>query len=203
MHSPKSDSIDLDRLGLTAGKTYKWDYFQCKRQPCGSQLRIKTSIYFQQPQSLYGIGKAGSASEPFTLEIWKRAGGNGSCASTGTQADSVKAANLTYQLIDAAGKSVKELANGQTYYGGIRISEPEIILDTAKITPDSSLVPGATYSVVAFEAARPALTVSVSFRVRPLSTGLRPIRNPSGGIRAKARYRNILGRRVSAAKPRL
>ena len=195
VHGPASDSVDLDKLGLSANKTYKWDFFYCDRQPCGSSLRIKTSIYFKQLLALYGVQKTGPAPGPFSMEIWKRVG-NGSCASAGTQADSIKAANLTYQLLDAAGKLVKELVNGNTYYGGITIAEPVITLDTAKLTPDSNLAPGAAYHVVAFEAANPTLKVDVSFRVQATASDLMRARIPAGESRMKVRYRNVLGRRV-------
>ncbi len=197
VHTPGYDSIDLDKLGLTAGKTYKWDFFQCNRQPCGSALRIKTSLYFKQLRSLYGIEKSGPAPGSITMELWKLIGGNGSCTSTGMKTDTLKAVNLTYQLLDAEGKLVKELVNGNTYYGGITLAEPAIVVDTAKLTPDGNLTPGATYRVVAFESANPTLKVGVSFQIRSASSGLRRVQNPAGGSRPKARYRNVLGRRVT------
>ncbi len=197
VHGPASDSVDLDKLGLTANKTYNWDFFYCDRQPCGSSLRIKTSIYFKQLLSLYEIQKTGPTPGSFAMEIWKRVG-NGPCASSGTKTDSVKAANLTYQLLDAAGGLVKELANGKTYYGGIAIAEPVISVDTAKLVADSGLTPGAAYRVVAFEPANPGLKVGLSFRIRSATTGLKRIQNPTLGSRLKTPYRNVLGRRVPA-----
>lgn len=165
VHTPKSDSIDLDKLSLTSGKTYKWDFFYCDRQPCGSSLRIKTSIFFLQQRSLFGIETPGSTPGSVKLEIWKRTGGNGSCASAGEKVDSTRATNLTYQVVDASGKVVKDLANPGTFYnGGISISEPIITVDTAKIIP-GELIGGATYHVVAFEPANQKVKVDVPFKV--------------------------------------
>jgi fibro-slime domain-containing protein len=165
VHTPKSDSIDLDKLSLTAGKTYKWDFFYCDRQPCGSSLRIKTSIFFLQQRSLFGIESPGSTPGSVKLEIWKRTGGNGSCATAGEKVDSTKASNLTYQVIDAAGKVIKDLTNPGTFYnGGISISEPVITVDTAKMVP-GELIGGAIYHVVAFEPANQKVKVDVPFKV--------------------------------------
>ncbi|MBW8886392.1 MAG: fibro-slime domain-containing protein [Fibrobacteres bacterium] len=202
VHLPADGSADLDTLGLIAGKTYKWDFFYCERQPCGSDLLIKTAINFRQQRSLYGIAKTDPTTGPFTLEVWKRVGGNGSCASTGTKTDSLKASNLTYQLLDLTGKLVKELANGKTYFGGITIAEPVISVDTAKLITDSILVPGSAYRVVAFEAANPTLQVSVSFRTRNAGSALRKGKNPAAESRSGVRYRNILGRRVPVGPSR-
>ncbi|MEO7426198.1 MAG: fibro-slime domain-containing protein [Fibrobacteria bacterium] len=169
VHTPKSDSVDLDKLNLTAGTTYKWDFFYCDRQPCGSSLRVKTSIYFKQQRALYGIEQPGPTPGSISLEIWKRTGGTGSCASIGTTSDSTKAANLSYQLLDAAGAVVKDLASGTPYYnGGISINTPLVTVDTSKIT-GGELTPGATYRVVAFEPANQLLKVEIPFKV--------PVRN--------------------------
>jgi fibro-slime domain-containing protein len=194
VHLPAYGMVDLDTLGLTGGKTYKWDFFFCDRQPCGSDLLINTSIYFRQQRSLYGIEKSGPTPGSIVLEVWKRVGGNGTCSSPGTKMDSLKASNLTYQLLDGAGMLVKELVNGKTYFGGITIDEPVIAVDTAKMIADSSLAPGSAYRVVAFEAANPTLKVEVAFRSRYGASALRRANNPVAGPRSGVRYRNILGR---------
>jgi fibro-slime domain-containing protein len=200
VHVPESDSVDLDKLGLTANKEYKWDFFYCDRQPCGSSLRIKTSIYFKQSLSLFGIQKTGPTPVSVSLEVWKRIGGNGSCASAAAMPDSVKAANLTYQLLDASGELVKELASGNTYYGGITIAEPVITVDTSKLGADNGLTPGAAYRVVALEPSNPTLKVGVSFRNRSSTTGMKGAPDPAGKSRRGIRYRNVLGRRVQGAR---
>jgi fibro-slime domain-containing protein len=194
VHTPKSASVDLDMLGLTAGKTYKWDFFYCDRQPCGSALRMKTTIYFRQLRPLFGIQAAGPTPGSVSLEIWKRTGGNGSCVSAGPKGDSTKATNLAYQVVDAAGKVIKDLANPGTFYnGGITIAEPVITVDTAKIVP-GELIGGATYRLVAFEPGNPNARVEAPFRVRSSTSIPHRLRNPAAV--PGPRYRNALGRRV-------
>ncbi|MBW8889989.1 MAG: fibro-slime domain-containing protein [Fibrobacteres bacterium] len=168
VHVPKSATVNMATQGLTAGNSYNWDLFYCDRQPCGSSLRIKTSIYFKQQLALYGIDIPGADPGSINLEIWKRTGGTGSCASVGNTNDSSKATNLTYQLLDASGKLVETLENGKTVYGGITIATPVITIDTSKLTT-TVLIPGATYRVVAFEPSNSTLKVEVPFKV--------PVRN--------------------------
>jgi fibro-slime domain-containing protein len=165
VHTPKSDSVDLDKLSLTAGKTYKWDFFYCDRQPCGSSLRIKTSIFFLQQRSLYGEQEPGTTPGSIILKIFKRQGGGGSCGSVASDTVSKPATGLTYQLIDAAGKVVKELTNPGSFYGGISIAEPQVTIDTSKIVVGTDLIPGGTYRVVAFEPANQKVRVEVPFKV--------------------------------------
>jgi len=170
VHTPKSDSVDLDKLGLTANKTYKWDFFYCDRQPCGSSLRIKTSIYFQQQRSLYGEQDVGPTPGSIILKIFKRQGGTGACGSIGADTVSHPATNLTYQLLDASGNVVKPLTNPGSFYGGITLAEPGMItIDTTTLVPGADLVAGSTYRVVAFDPANQKVRVEVPFKV--------PIRN--------------------------
>ncbi|MEO7955349.1 MAG: fibro-slime domain-containing protein [Fibrobacteria bacterium] len=194
IHTPKSDSIDLDKLGLTPGKEYKWDFFYCDRQPCGSALHMKTSIYFKQQRSLFGKELPGPTPGSVRLEIWKREDAQGSCASSGGAVGAeTKAANLTYQLVDATGKVVETLAEG-TFHGGITIATPMITIDTSRVTT-SILAPGATYRVIAFDALNAQIKVEIPFRVPGATSGLIrrkafTAKNPS------VRARNVLGRRV-------
>jgi len=43
-HGPKDQVIDLDRLGLSDGDTYRMDFFYAERHCCGSNLRITTNL---------------------------------------------------------------------------------------------------------------------------------------------------------------
>lgn len=167
VHIPKSQTVKLDNLTLEVGKTYKWDLFYCDRQPCGSSLRIKTSIFFKQQRALYGIETPGSGPGSVSLEIWKRTGGTGSCATIGTSSDSTKATSLTYQVLNASGVLVKDLGTGGVFYGGaVNIATPKVTVDTSlKAATWETLTPGATYRVVAFEPANPALKVEIPFKV--------------------------------------
>ena len=46
VHGPIADSINLDTLGLTAGKTYPLDLFFAERHTTGSNFRMTTDIVF-------------------------------------------------------------------------------------------------------------------------------------------------------------
>ncbi|MDB5105104.1 MAG: fibro-slime family protein [Fibrobacteres bacterium] len=159
VHTPKSDSIELDKLSLTPGKEYKWDFFYCDRQPCGSSLRVKTSIFFRQQRSLFKEEIPG-ATGLVRFKIRKREGGKGSCSSLDTATKVVDPANLTYQLLDAAGKLVETLKDG-TFHTGIAIATPDVTVDTAKIT---GLAPG-PYRIVIFEPANEKVRVEIPFQV--------------------------------------
>lgn len=166
IHIPKSDTIDLDKLSLTPGKEYKWDFFYCERQPCGSSLRIKTSIYFKQQKALDTVRIAGAGNSQ-SFKIIKREGGKGSCAG-GDTLKVVEATNLTYQLWDATGKVVAPLGNG-SYYGGSLVIATNPPNPEAKVTVDTTIVvttlaPG-NYRVVAFDPANQKVRAEIPFKV--------------------------------------
>ncbi len=159
VHTPKSDSVDLDKLSLTPGKEYKWDFFYCDRQPCGSSLRVKTSIFFRQQRSLFKEEIPGATGQ-VGFKIRKREGGKGSCSSLDTATQVVDATNLTYQLLDATGKLLETLKDG-TFHTGIVIATPDVRVDTSKVT---GLAPG-PYRIVAFEPANEKVRVEIPFLV--------------------------------------
>lgn len=68
IHSAQSASISLDTLGLTAGQNYKFDFFFAERHLTESNLRIQTSIAFDDNRvpepgtlTLAGLALAGAA----------------------------------------------------------------------------------------------------------------------------------------------
>jgi fibro-slime domain-containing protein len=167
IHIPKADTIDLDLLGLEAGKTYNWDFFYCDRQPCGSSLRIKTSIYFKQQRALEAVTQTGT---PGTFFIKKYTGGAGACGSNGEAVTEVPITSLIYELWNVTGTEKKTLIEGSNLDGGIVITTPKVVIDTAKIL---DLPPG-NYRVVAFEDASPSVRAEIPFRVASGVTALRP-----------------------------
>jgi fibro-slime domain-containing protein len=160
LHTPKADTIDLDQLNLTAGKTYNWDFYYCERQPCGSSLKVKTSIYFKQQRALEAVP---DPAKPGTYKIVKFSGGSGACGSLGTEVKEVPvpAGSLIYKLWNASGNEVESLGEGSFQNGGIVIATPSVVVDTAKIT---ALPPG-NYRVVAFEPASPTIKAEVPFTI--------------------------------------
>ncbi len=162
VHTPKSDSVDLDKLNLTAGKEYKWDFFYCDRQPCGSSLRVKTSIYFRQQRSLYKEEIPSTVPGQVGFKILKLEGGKGSCGSVDTVTKPVEPASLTYQLLDATGKLIETLNEGVNNTA-ITISRgPTIVtVDPDKVTG----LPAGPYRIVIFEPANEKVRVEIPFTV--------------------------------------
>ena len=159
VHTPKSDSLDLDKLALTPGNEYKWDFFYCDRQPCGSSLRVKTSIFFKQQRSLFKEEIPG-ATGIVQFKIRKREGGKGSCSSIDAETKVLDATNLIYQLADINGKVLEDLKDG-TYHVGIVITTPNVVVSPGKIT---GLAAG-QYRIIAFEPANEKIRVEIPFVV--------------------------------------
>lgn len=196
VHTPKAASVNLDMLNLVPGQEYKWDFFYCDRQPCGSALNMKTSIVFKQQSALYRKSVFPPTPGAVSFEIWKRRGEHGSCASIPSMAnDSARVTNLTYQLIDANDKVIETLGAG-TFHGGITIGDAKITLDTAELA-SSTLTPGGQYSVVAFEAAQPSVKIEIPFRMTGIPTRILP-RKQTALKKHAPRARNVLGRKVPA-----
>lgn len=179
VHIPQSQTVDMDKQGLKADSTYKWDLFYCDRQPSGSSLRIKTSIYFKQQRALdttMTVTKVGNTTIT-TIEIFKLVGGNGSCASVGTTTTKTPPTNLIYELRDAAGAILDTLKTGPSHDGGITITPPKVVVDPDAIR---DLKPG-KYNIVAYEAANAGLKVNYPFIVPSRSfVDFDPIVPPSG-----------------------
>lgn len=179
VHTPKSDSIDLDKISppLVPGKEYKWDFFYCDRQPCGSSLRVKTSIFFRQQRSLFKEEIPG-ATGLVRFKIRKREGGKGSCSSIDTATKVVDPPALTYQLLDGNGKVLETLTEGVSH-GGITLKTPDVTIDTNKLT---GLTPG-PYRLAIFEPANEKVRVEIPFRMparnlvefEPPYTGTAPV----------------------------
>lgn len=157
LHVPKADTIELDKLSLVPGKTYNWDFFYCERQPCGTSLRIKTSIYFRQQRALEAKE---DSTKPGTFKIVKYSGGTGACGSIGDEVKEVPVTSLIYKLLDAAGKE-EPLGEGSFHNGGIVIATPSVVVDVTKI----KLLPPGNYRVVAYEAASPTIKAEVPFTI--------------------------------------
>ena len=162
IHEALADSVNLDTLGLEEGKEYNWDFFYCERQPCGSSLRVKTSIFFRQQRALDTVMTPG-ATGVVRAKIIKRVGGTGSCSSVGdsVRVEDAKPGSLVYQLWNVGGTPLDTLAEGSFYNGGIVIATPDVTVDTSKI----DLPPG-TYRVVAFEPANQGVRAEVPFTIR-------------------------------------
>jgi fibro-slime domain-containing protein len=136
-HVPLPESVLLDTVGqgsgntLVEGQTYSFDLFMCERQTCGSNLRMKTSIYFEQREGLF-FERDGD-----TFQILKVEGGTGDCRSLRSDEGEViidgADLNLTFTLVTSGGDTVNvesagvtngRLLPGNVYFGGIDLSVP-------------------------------------------------------------------------------
>ncbi|HSQ42234.1 MAG TPA: fibro-slime domain-containing protein [Fibrobacteraceae bacterium] len=162
LHVPLPGKVDLDTLGLTAGSTYNFDFFFCERMPCGSNVRIKTSIYFDQKKSLYYDLVDG------VYYLSKIEGGGGSCSAieTGETQDTLTGSELsgllTYTLRNSKDSVLDTLESG-TSYGGITIntSNGTITIDSTKI---SGLAPG-RYRLVITETSNSTVRAVIYIKV--------------------------------------
>lgn len=159
IHEAKADSVKLDTLGLTENKEYTWDFFYCERQPCGSSLRIKTSIFFRQQRAL-DHEEVKNPDGTIGYRIIKRIGGTGSCGSAAESLKVVDPDKLVFTLFTGAGTKIQDLGEGVSL-GGINIQSPKVTVDTAKITS----LPAGTYRIVYYEQANSKLTDEVRFTI--------------------------------------
>ncbi len=164
IHDKKDGSINLDKLGLVEGQTYPWDFFFCERNKCGSSLRIKTTIYFNQQRALdYAAEKQPDGSTKY--RVIKRIGGTGSCGSSGDSIKEVPPGPLNFILYRVGGDSIQTLPPGLSF-GGITVSGGGVVVDTAKV---SGLASG-NYKVVFFETSNPNLRGEFRFTISARNT---------------------------------
>ena len=128
---PRADTIDLDELGLTTGKTYNWDFFFCDRQPCAQLAEDQDIDLFQAAAGARGRGGSRQAWRPSA--IIKRMGGTGCLRFAGDSMPEVPATNLVYKLWNASGVELEALGDGSFHNGGIVIAPP-----TSSWTPPRS-----------------------------------------------------------------
>ncbi len=165
-HVAESGAIKLDTLNLTAGTTYNWDFFFCERNHCGSNLRIKTSIYFNQQRALDVRPPKTGSNGGIVYEIFKRIGGTGACGSSYDSVVEVAPTKLDYTLYTGAGVLLEELPDNQTSHGGIAIATPSISVDTSKMTG----LPAGIYRVVFHEPGSPRIKQEIQFTLLARNT---------------------------------
>lgn len=175
LHVPMPGKVVLDTLHdangdvLVPGKTYPFDFFFCERSPNGSNIRIKTSMYFKQSKELFFTKNSDGS-----YLINKSEGGGGSCAAlSGDATDTLSGSELSGKLLfklytsrgvllDAIPSTTdldSNLVEGMTVYGGITIGAGTFAIDTAKL---SGLAPGRYKLVVQAGSAKESITFKVA-----------------------------------------
>jgi fibro-slime domain-containing protein len=141
-HWPIKDSVLLDTVqGITAGNRYDFDLFYCERQFSGSNLLIKTSIYFEQKQSVTAEPVAGS--NPPQWDIKENTCGDKSCGAVLTSSDTCKIIpGVSTFKLQGGSLTAPELLPVGVSHGGITIDagRTHVTIDTSKI---NDLPPGA------------------------------------------------------------
>ncbi len=161
-HVDLPGSIDLDQQGLTPGQKYNWDFFYCERQKCASSLLIKTSIYFNQLHELDVKPGVLQPDGSILYTVFKRNGGTGSCESSADSLVTESApASLVYTLYPVNSSTAIQNLTDSVTFGGIRISTPNIYVDTSKIR---GLAPG-TYRIVTYEPTNTKVLAQITFTV--------------------------------------
>jgi fibro-slime domain-containing protein len=135
-HWPIKDSVNLDTVsGLTAGNRYDFDLFYCERQFSGSNLLIKTSIYFEQKQSVTAEPVAGS--NPPKWDIKENTCGDKSCGAVLSSSDTCKVIpGISTFKLQGGSITTPQILPAGVSHGGITIDagRTQVTIDTAKIT---------------------------------------------------------------------
>ncbi|MDB5048738.1 MAG: hypothetical protein JWO30_1809 [Fibrobacteres bacterium] len=140
-HWPIKDSVALDTVtGITAGQKYDFDLFYCERQFSGSNLLIKTSIYFEQTQAIKADPTVvGSRTD---YNITESTCGDKSCGAVLTASDTCHTIPgvSTFKLTGGSIVTPEALPVG-TSHGGIVVdaNRTKVSVDTSKI---ADLPPG-------------------------------------------------------------
>jgi fibro-slime domain-containing protein len=166
MHVPLPSGVDLDTLGLIDGQRYSFDLFMCERIPCGSNLKINSSLYLEQRSGLT-YSQTGDTYEFFQIE-------GGTCGLQGSGEEVIipgSELNLTYTLVTSIGDSISSasqgvdngsLAPGGVYFGGIDLSFSGIVSLNENLF--SGLAPG-RYRLIVRDVSDESLMETIPFSV--------------------------------------
>jgi len=158
-HAAQTDSVNLDTMRLTAGKSYPWDMFYCERHAPGSSIQISTSMNLRTLPT-FAVEDTVSATGRHDFSIWVNQKSGSSCASTTSR----RLAIGKYTLTGGDLAAEQNLTTG-TWYGGIVVSSDlgTASLDSASI---SGLTPG-SYVLHVGLLGSDALTKDIPFTVPP------------------------------------
>jgi len=165
VHGAAEDSVDLDTLGLTAGKEYPFHIFYAERNCCGSNFKMRTSIELHTNRTYYPLQTHSGDSVSYSIyQIIKEKGL--SCDFTSTAKADTTAAPSNFYLSGPQFPSGAISLKSGVNYGGIRIYDDYtgFTIDTAAIVQSRLLAPG-TYELSFTNSADASLTGNVSFSV--------------------------------------
>lgn len=162
-HAPQNGAVNLDTLGLTAGRNYPWDLFYCERHTTGSDILISTSMNLRTTSNFTLTDSVlGNANRLFSL--WVDQSNADGCVARATHSSGVGKFTLTGDGLTGT----KVLPVGRSY-GGITVATGfgSVQLDSSMIT---GLAPG-NYVLHIFQQGSATSSMDVPFVVplRPRS----------------------------------
>ncbi|QQS03338.1 MAG: fibro-slime domain-containing protein [Fibrobacterota bacterium] len=164
VHNAQSASVDLDRLGLTEGKTYPFDFFFCERKTIESHMKITTSLNLRNlPEFDMKETSLGPGIRQFDLLLHRKQGEG--CATTKT--DQPAAGRFVLSGVKLPTPIV--LPTGVSFDGiTIRADSAQLLLDSNSIT---GLAPGIYNMRIQFAQDTTQyrdVTFEVAYRPRPV-----------------------------------
>ncbi|HEX2956177.1 MAG TPA: fibro-slime domain-containing protein [Chitinispirillaceae bacterium] len=161
LHQAASDSVDLDKLGLTEGTTYSFKLFFTERKPINSNFRVVTSINLRTSSKLFLVETPLTGKEIKYDMFEKVTQGVLACDNSVVPTDTIKA--VVEFTIEGPSFPIAEKLFAGTKYQGITVAS-----DYTQITinPDS-IVQFLTgiYTVRYYSASDPSQSGEIVFMV--------------------------------------
>jgi fibro-slime domain-containing protein len=177
LHQAASDSVDLDKLGLTEGKTYSFKMFFTERKPINSNFRVVTSINLRTSSKLFAVETvlAGKGKKYDMFE--KVTQGQLACDASSEVTDTIKAV-VEFQIEGPSFPTPEKLVAG-TKYIGITVSGDYTQI---KINPDSIVeLQTGIYTITYRSASDPSQSNQIVFLV---TKPPKPVQKPNPVIDA-------------------
>lgn len=159
LHFALDADVDLDTMGLVEGETYDFDFFLCERQATGSNLKIKTSIFFDQKRGLF-TEKINEINGIPEYTIKKIEDSDESC--DGQQSEGTTIIDEPLVIYKLVGTNIDTTLTQGAHFGGINITGPNTYwIDENAIT---QLGPG-SYQFIIQDANIPSINYVVKISI--------------------------------------
>ena len=168
-HEQVRGSVDLDTLGLTAGKTYPFHIFYAERHTVESNFMMRTSIDLQTDASIF-VTSSRSTKTVKNYDVWQIVKQDAlSCDfdnSGKTTVDTTEGPSNFHLTGGKLGEEGVDLDPAGTFFEGIIVGNDytTLSIDTAKIAEHYALAPG-TYTVEISLKNSPTQKTTVRFTV--------------------------------------
>lgn len=166
VHGPSEGSVDLDKLGLTAGNTYPFHIFFAERNCCGSNFKMRTSMDLKTDRAYYPI-QIEASSGIIRYDIYQILREQSlSCDFSNSGAVDTVLAPSTFTLEGPQFPEGPVALSSGVNYGGVTIDAnyTGFSIDTNAIIANRSLAPG-QYTLTFTNSVDAALSSQVVFTV--------------------------------------